>query len=209
ILTSLESVWQVHEKATAVDDEDRKLLEAEREVTMALITYRSPLSAVSFPRMVNNTTNLQAAAPAVEVTRLLRMLGVGTEVLQGLAAVLLLTATLSVFIALWNAVRERRADLAMLRMLGAGPARLAALLLCEALWLALLASVLGLAAGHGLTALAGAVLAAQGSLPITGWTWVAQEAWIPLAALAAALVAALLPALGAWRLDVAPLLNAR
>ncbi|RYF41997.1 MAG: ABC transporter permease [Comamonadaceae bacterium] len=209
ILTSLESVWQVHEKAMAVDEEDRKLLEDEREVTMALITYRSPLSAVTFPRLVNNTTNLQAAAPAVEVTRLLRLLGVGSEVIQGLAAVLLLTATLSVFIALWNAVRERRADLAMLRMLGAGPVRVAALLLCEALWLALLASVLGLAAGHGLTALAGAALAAQGSLPITGWTWVAQEAWIPLAAVAAAFLAALLPALSAWRLDVAPLLNAR
>jgi hypothetical protein len=36
-----ESVWQVHEKATAVDEEDRKALEAEREVTLVLIRYRS------------------------------------------------------------------------------------------------------------------------------------------------------------------------
>ncbi|HSV35921.1 MAG TPA: ABC transporter permease, partial [Ramlibacter sp.] len=136
VLTSIDSVWQVHEKALAVDDEDRKALEAEREVTMALITYRSPLAAVSLPRHVNNSTGMQAAAPAVEVTRLLRLLGVGSEVLRGVGAVLLLTAALSVFIAFWNAVRERRADLAMLRMLGATPAKVAALLLCEALWLA-------------------------------------------------------------------------
>jgi predicted lysophospholipase L1 biosynthesis ABC-type transport system permease subunit len=58
-------------------------------------------------------------------------------------------AALSVFIALWNAVRERRADLAMLRMLGAPPGRVAGLVLCEALWLALLASALGLLLGHG------------------------------------------------------------
>ena len=108
---------------------------------------------------------MQAAAPAVEVSRLLRMLGVGSEVLRGFGAVLLFTAALSVFIALWNAVRERRADLAMLRMLGATPAKVAALLLCEAWWLAVLASVLGLAArprpdGAGRRLAGGAALAA-------------------------------------------------
>ena len=92
ILTATESVWQVHEKATAVDEEDRKALEAEREVTMALIRYRSPLAAVTFPRFVNTTTDMQAAAPAVEITRLLRMVGVGTDVLRGFGAVLLAAA---------------------------------------------------------------------------------------------------------------------
>jgi putative ABC transport system permease protein len=209
ILTGLESVWQVHEKEMATDEEDRKALEAEREVTMALITYQSPLAAVTFPRYVNGETDMQAAAPAVEVTRLLRMLGVGSEVLRGLGAVLLLAAALSVFVALWNAVRERRADLAMLRMLGAPPAKVAALLLCEALWLAVLASMLGLAAGHGLTALVGYMLKAQQSLPLSGWQWIAAEAWIPAAALAVAGVAALIPAVSAYRVDVARLLNAR
>jgi putative ABC transport system permease protein len=152
---------------------------------------------------------MQAAAPAVEVTRLLRLLGVGSEVLRGLGAVLLLTAALSVFIALWNAVRERRADLAMLRMLGATPAKVASLLLCEALWLAVLACVLGLAAGHGLTALVGSVLQAQQSLPLSGWLWVPTEAWIPLVALGVAALAALIPAISAYRVDVAQLLNMR
>jgi len=209
ILTATESVWQVHEKAMAADEEDRKALQAEREVTIALITYKSPLAAASFPRWVNNTTDMQAAAPAVEVSRLLRMLGVGSEMLRGVGAVLLLTAGLSVFIAFWTAVRERRADLAMLRMLGATPAKIAALLLCEALWLAMLASVLGLAAGHGLTALVGYLLEAQRSLPMTGRIWVPGEAWIPAAAVAVATVAALIPVVSAYRVDVAQLLNTR
>lgn len=209
ILTSLESVWQVHEKATALDEDDRKALEAEREVTMALIAYRTPLAAVTFPRFINTTTEMQAAAPAVEVSRLLRMLGVGTDVVRGLGAVLLLTAALSVFIALWNAVRERRADLAMLRMLGAPPGRVAALLLCEALWLAVLATVLGLAAAHGLTGLVGYLLAAQQSLPVTGWIWLPEEAWIPVAAVAVAALAALIPAFSAYRVDVARSLQTR
>ena len=82
VLTPLESVWRVHEKAVALDESDRKVMQAEREVTLALITYKSPLAAVSLPRFINTTTEMQAAAPAVEITRLLRMVGVGTQVLQ-------------------------------------------------------------------------------------------------------------------------------
>lgn len=209
ILTATESVWQVHEKDMALDEEDRRALEAEREVTLVLIRYKSPLAAVTFPRFVNATTDMQAAAPAVEVTRLLRLVGVGTDVLRGFGVVLLLAAALSVFIALWSAVRERRADLAMLRMLGAPPRRVAGLLVCEALWLALLASVLGLVAGHLLTGLVGSLLQAERSLPVTGWMWVAGEAWVPVAAAGVAVLAALIPAISAYRVDVAQLLNTR
>ncbi|MBI3533185.1 MAG: ABC transporter permease [Burkholderiales bacterium] len=211
VLTATESVWAVHEvghgKADAHDDHDAAQEDEQREITLALIQYRSPLAAVSFPRFVNSTTNLQAAAPALEITRLLRMVGVGTDVLRGFGAVLLLTAALSVFIALWNAVRERRADLALLRMLGASPARLAGLLLCEALWLAVLASVLGLVVGHLLTGLLGFLLQAEQSLPLTGWLWLGVEAWVPVIALGVAALAALLPAFSAYRVEAGQLLS--
>ena len=211
ILTATESVWRVHEKAiegdTKLDAEDKKAIEEDREVTMALIRYKSPLAAVSFPRFVNTTTNMQAAAPAIEITRLLRMVGVGTDVLRGFGAVLLLTAGLSVFIALWNAVRERRADLAMLRMLGASPQKVAGLLVCEALWLALLASVLGLFLGHLLTGAVGYLLQAERSLPVTGFIWLVQEWAIPAAAAVVAVLAALIPAVAAYRVDVQSLLK--
>ena len=209
VLTPLESVWQVHEKAVALDESDRKIMQAEREVTLALITYKSPLAAVSLPRFVNTTTDMQAAAPAVEITRLLRMVGVGTQVLKGFGAVLLLTAGLSVFIALWNAVRERRADLAMLRMLGAPARKIAGLMVCEALLLAVIATVLGMALGHALTSVIGYWLQAERSVSLTGWIWVASEAWVPFLGATVAVVAALLPAIGAYRLDVTTLLNAR
>ena len=209
VLTSTESVWQVHEKPAAPDQDHPRAMEAEREVTLALIRYNSPLAAVSFPRFVNSTTAMQAAAPAIEVTRLLGMVGVGTDVLRGFGAVLLLTAGLSVFIALWSAVRERRADLAMLRLLGAPPAKVAGLVVCEALLLAALAIVLGLALGHGLAQLAGYWMQAERSLPLTGWIWLGAEWWVPALGVGVALVAALLPALGAYRLDVTTLLNAR
>jgi putative ABC transport system permease protein len=209
LLTMTESVWQVHEKATALDDSDRKALEEAREVTMAIIQYKSPMAAVSFPRFVNTTTEMQAAAPAIEMTRLFRMLGVGAEVLRGFAVVLLLIAGISLLIALWNALRERQADWAMLRLLGASPARVASVLVWQALILTLAGGVLGLALGHGLTGLVGSLLAADRSIPITGWIWLPEQMWILAGAVLLALLAALLPVLAAYRLDVLKILQSR
>jgi len=184
-------------------------MEAEREVTMALVRYKSPLAAVSFPRWVNTTTEMQAAAPAVEVTRLLHMLGLGADVLRAFAGMLLFTAGLNVFIALWNAVRERRAELALLRMLGAPPRRIATLLLTEALWLGLVSALLGLALGQIFVLALGWMLGLDQSLLLAGALWPLELLWVPALALGVSLGAALLPALGAYRSDVLQLLQSR
>ena len=209
ILTDTASVWKVHEDYTAVDDDDRKIMEDEREITMALVRYKTPMAAMSFPRYVNTSTEMQAASPALEVTRLLNMLGLGTDVLRAFAGVLLLTAGLSVFIALWSAVRERRGDLALLRMLGAPPGKVAALLLCEALWLGLLAAGLGLLLGQGFAAGLGWFLQLDNSLLIGGMVWPPELAVVPGIALLVSLGAALLPAFGAYRVSVLELLQVR
>ena len=209
ILTDSASVWQVHEDATAVDAEDRQIMLEEREVTLALIRYKTPLAAMSFPRYINTSTEMQAAAPALEITRLLHLLGIGTDVLRAFAGVLLLTAGLSVFIALWSAVRERRGDLALLRMLGAPPTKVATLLLTEALWLGALAAVLGVAGGQALAALLAWLLQLDNSLLIGGLAWPVELWLVPGLALGVSLLAALLPALGAYRVSVLELLQSR
>lgn len=208
VLTDLASVWAVHEDMHALDEDDRRAMEASREITMALVSYRSPLAAVGLPRWINAQEGLQAAAPALETARLLRMVGAGAEVLRGFGWVLLLAAALSVFVALLHAVRERQSDLAMLRMLGAPPWRVALLVTLEALWLGLLACGLGLALGHGLTDALGWYLASQQSLRITGSWWSSWEWSIPLLALILASAAAAWPAWRAYRLDVTELLQA-
>ena len=209
ILTATESVWRVHEKDTALDAADQKILEEEREVTLALIQYRSPLAAVTFPRFINTATNMQAASPALEVSRLLGLIGIGADVLRAFAGVLLLTAGVSVFIALWSAVRERRADLALLRMLGAAPRQLAALLWCEALWLALLASLLGLALGQGVSAMLAVALDVDKSISLAALNWPVALLSVPALALGVAVASALLPTWEAYRVSVLELLQSR
>lgn len=208
VLTGLESVWAVHEHADEPADEKGNGHEVEsREITMALVSYRSPIAAAMLPRWVNAQDGLQAAAPALETARLLRMVGAGTEVLRGFGALLLLAAGLSVFVAMLHAVRERRIDLAMMRMLGASAMRVAALVTTEALCLALLATLCGLALGHGLAAGLGYVLESQHSIAVSGLWWSVWELSVPLMAVALALLSAAFPTWAAFRLDVTRLLQ--
>jgi len=59
ILTDTASVWAVHDHHPAgeadhdADDHHAEAANATREVTMALVRYRSPLAALTFPRYVN------------------------------------------------------------------------------------------------------------------------------------------------------------
>ena len=212
IVTDTASAWKVHEDPHAVHDdhdEDHAAEEKAREVTLALVQYKTPLAAMSFPRWVNTTTALQAASPALEITRLLSMLGLGTDVLRAFAGVLLLTAGLSVFIALLNAVRERRADLALLRMLGAPPRKIAALLLGEALWLGAISALIGIAGGQALTLLIGWMLQLDNTLLIGAWAWPLELLWVPALACLVSLAAAIVPTVGAYRVSVLDLLQGR
>ncbi len=206
VLTDLASVWEVHgdhHGAHDAHDEDEP-----REITLALVRYRSPLGAAMLPRWVNAQEGLQSAAPALETARLMRLVGAGTEVLRGFGIVLLIAAGLSVWVALLHAVRARQGDLAMLRMLGAPARRIAALIALEASLLAGLATVLGLAAGHGLVAGLAHLLAERQSLRL-GPLGVSEAEWlVPLLAGGLALLAAAWPAWRAYRLDVTTLLQA-
>ncbi len=209
ILTSLDSVWQVHEKEIALDEVDQAALRVDREITYGLIQYATPLAAVSFPRFVNTGTELQAAAPALEVTRLFRMLGVGTQVLHAFAAVLLVVAGFSLWLSLNQALRERRADLAMLRMLGASAGKVARLLLFETLLLTAAGWVLGVTLGHLLTSLIGFLLAQDRSFLVSGLVWLPQELALLAGVLALATVAIGWPLRQIHRLDVLKQLNSR
>jgi putative ABC transport system permease protein len=70
-------------------------------------------------------------------------------VLQGFGALLLLSSLLSLFITQMALVREREGDLALLRLMGAPPPRLAVLVALQALIMVSLSLALGLLLAHG------------------------------------------------------------
>jgi putative ABC transport system permease protein len=207
VLTAIESVWRVHEEHHEPKDEtERKALEEDREVTVVLLQYASPLAAATLPRSINARSELQAASPAYETARLFRIVGFGVEALRAFAAVLVLAAGFSVFIALFNALEERRYDLAVMRTLGASPGRLFGLLLVESAVLSLAGALAGLVLGHVFASAFGWWLAAEHQTGITGLAWRWEELWLVALAVAVGVLAALLPAWRAYRTDVARIL---
>lgn len=206
VLTDVSTLWAVHADQHDIKDVARiaeLLSDDEKELTALLIQYASPLAAAMLPRYINQNSEMQAASPAYETARLFTIIGVGVDVLRGFALVLIVAAGLSVFIALYNALLERRYDLAVMRTLGAGPGKLMVLMLLEGLLLAGIGAILGIALGHALTEVVGMALTAAKQVAVTGWAWVNAELWLIALALGVGVVAALLPAWRAYRTDIA------
>jgi putative ABC transport system permease protein len=204
ILTSLETVWDVHARVdTPKGEQATPLVEEEKEITALLVQYGSPLAVMQLPRFVNVQTEMQAASPAIESARLFTLLGVGFDVVRAFAVILIASAAVSVFVALYNALRERRYDLAIMRTLGASRRKLMGLMFAEGALLALLGALIGIALGHALTELLGMLLRARQQVEVTGWYWLNAELWLIVLGLGVGLAAALIPAIFAYRTDIA------
>jgi putative ABC transport system permease protein len=177
-----------------------------REVTMLLVRYASPLAAVSLPRAINASERLQAASPAFESARLVQLVGVGVDGLRAFGLLILGVAAGSVFVALFQALSDRRREMALMRLLGATPAHLFRLLLLEGLALTAIGVVVGLVLGHVTVEVAGRWLIPRGEWPLTGWVFDTIEwAWAA-GALALGALASLWPAWRAARTGLADVL---
>ncbi|HEX6141797.1 MAG TPA: FtsX-like permease family protein [Geminicoccaceae bacterium] len=219
-LTGLESVWTTHgiEPPPAANDPDA-LKDATAtapqgggdgpEVNAFLVRYAAPGAEAELPREVNLETRLQAAAPAAELDRLLLLVGTGIDALRVLGALLIAAAVLSVFVALWSGLKERRYDMAVMRTLGARRRTLMVQIVLEGLILASLGLLLGLAIGHGLAEVAPELVPALRPLGLTGRMMAPGEGALIALVLAVGVLAALLPALQAYRTDIAALLGSR
>ena len=181
--------------------------EADREITMILIKFSSPLGMLTLPREVNETSSLQAAAPALEIARLVQVVGVGLNWLNAFAAILVLSAALSILAALYASLRARRQGLAVLRCLGATRWELFYLLYIEGMLLTIAGTCLGLVLAHGGMTLLGIVLGAGQGLVLSGWTWASGEFVLVVGMLSVGALTALLPALQAYRTNVAATLT--
>ena len=175
----------------------------EREVTTLLIRYRNPMAAIQLPRMINSGTSMQAASPAFEMSRLFELLGVGISLLKGLALALVVIAGLSIFIALYNSLKERKYDLAILRTLGASRAQLVALVFLEGISLTILGAIFGIAFGHGFLALIVEFASQEVVSLVDPWIFLPEEGLIFGYALAVGIIASLIPAWSAYQTSIA------
>jgi putative ABC transport system permease protein len=116
----------------------------------------------------------------------------------------IIVSALGIFLSLSILVAERRREISILRAVGASRAQIEALVLWEAAIIGLLGSLLGIVAGLVLAAVLSFVI----NVSFFGWTITWATPWglllaLPIAVIAAALVAGYAPARQAGRLDIA------
>jgi putative ABC transport system permease protein len=225
ILTNVESVWLMHEEGEAEHAEEAHdgshpheaftpspLVasvargDSTLEITSMLIQYRSPMGAIQLPRSVNAQSSLQAASPAFETARLFSILGVGVDILTGFAYVLIIIAALSIFIALYNSLKERRYDLAIMRSMGATRRKLFLSILLEGGVLTLLGSAIGILLGHGALVILSTLFEETQKAGITGFIFFPEEWIILVGSLLLGLLCAVIPAVQAYRTDISKVL---
>ena len=109
-----------------------------------LVKFKSPIGIIQIPRRVNETTNLQAALPSLEISRLTNLLGFGIQSANIIAAIIIIVSGISIFISLYNSLKKRRYELALMRVHGATKKQLVKLILQEGITLSLLGTIFGL-----------------------------------------------------------------
>ena len=209
VLTPVESVWHVHEHPDPDDPEEvaYKKSHPEKEITALLITYKSPMAAVVLPREINKTSSMEAASPAFETARLLRLIGIGSDSIELFAGILVFIAALGFFVTLMGAVNDRRYDIALMRSLGATRLKICMLVLVEGVALGMGGAVLGLALGHGFAYAMQCWIEQTHHVTLNAVGFHPYEAYIILGALLISMIAATIPALMAYRVNIAKILS--
>jgi putative ABC transport system permease protein len=216
LFTNIGTVWAVHEEQETHGDHrgpdsipNPSVLvpgfpagDSTREITSLLVEFRNPLAAIQLPRYINTQTNMQAASPAFEMARLFSLLGVGADVLLGFAYVIIFISGLSLFIALYNSLRERQYDLAIMRSMGASRTKLFVSIVAEGVSLTLAGSALGVTLGHLVVWAFTQAVPQSGQTGFTAWVFYAQEGWLLAGSLGLGLVCSLLPAIQAYRTNI-------
>ena len=174
-----------------------------QSITSLLIKFKSNnYRTLNMQRNINENTDMQAATPAFEINRLYSMMGTGTDALQMLAYVIVFVSGLSIFISLFSSLRERKYELALMRVMGSSPTKIFSLIVLEGLILAILGYLIGIALSHiGMEVLAKYMSDAY-RYSFSGAMFLKEELYLLLGALGIGFIAAIIPAIQAKNTDI-------
>lgn len=211
LLTSLNSIWDVHSHTTKskvnYGSFSDKKEEPQKEITTMLIKFRNPMGAITLPRMINEQTSMQAASPAYETARLLSLVGDVILALNYLAIAIICVSGLSIFISLYNSLKERKYELAYLRSLGTKRSFIFGLLLIEGLLCAFLGSSIGLLLSHSVIGIAGQNIEALQSLNIQPLAFTINELYLFIGTISIGFIASVVPAVQAAKTNISQALS--
>ncbi|MDA0253731.1 MAG: ABC transporter permease [Planctomycetota bacterium] len=189
----------------------RPLPFAQREVTAILIETASPggmppeLLAMGLKTTINEGRDGQAAEPVREIRTLLDLFVRPLELLLLLVTTLVvIVSAIGILVSMVGSSLERSRDVAVMRALGARRSHVLTTVLLEAILLAVGGGLLGWLLGHAVVAAIGPLITTNAGVSAGFFSSApAGEALLVPFLIVLAILAALLPALAAYRTDVA------
>ena len=133
LITPYETIWALHHG-----------ISNKRQITAGLIDFRSPMSMMQLPRHINENTNMQAALPAYEKSRLIKL---GAKVINRvklIGYIIILVAALSLLTNVLSISERKKGELAYLRAIGFSRLEVATTLVSEIFMITILGVIAGL-----------------------------------------------------------------
>jgi putative ABC transport system permease protein len=174
-------------------------------VSAALVGVKSRLQVFGLQRSINEYPQepLLAILPGVALQELWQIVGIAETALIAVSAMVVVTALIGMMATIFSSLNERRREMAIFRAMGARPRVVLALLVLEAMLMAALGAILGLAFLYvGLLIGQPMIDSAFGLwLPIEPVTL--REIWVLAGVVVAGAIVSMVPALRAYRMSLA------
>ena len=207
IITSPQSVWDIHETHDHDEHEHEHEYEHDnREITAMLIKFKSPMNIIQFPRQINENTNLQAAVPSYEISRLFKLFGFGIETLSYLAYLIIIVSGFSLFINLFNSMRERKYEMALIRTLGASRFQLSTMIIFESLVLTISGFILGLLFSRFGVMFVSSLMEESINYNLNSLKILNEEYWLLGLSVLIGVVSSLIPAIQVYKMNISKIL---
>lgn len=184
-------------------ENDLTIDEPGMEITAVLLKFRNKMGIVTWPRIIAQNTKMQVASPAIEVNRLFKLFGIGIDALRYLAYGIMLISGISIFIALFNTLKERKFEFALLRVSGAGRFKLLMLVMIESLLLCVVGFLFGTILGRFALMLLSNSAEDDFKMSFNPYEFIwDKEGILFLLTIFVGVIAALIPAIKAYNLNI-------
>jgi putative ABC transport system permease protein len=177
-----------------------------REVTSILVLCNNPVGPQYLDFKINKGKGriAQAVAPAREVGMLMNsIVGPLRIVLLVLTVLVVIVAGISILVSIYNSMNERSHDIAVMRALGASRTAVMMIVLVESILLSVGGGLIGILLGHGLIGIASPYVVERTGVALGMFEFDWQELVLIPALVVLASLVGFLPALAAYRTDVA------
>jgi putative ABC transport system permease protein len=185
--------------------EAKPLPEDQREVTSILVLCKN-FGEIRLMNDINKGKErmAQAVAPSREVTSLLNnFVGPIRIVLMVLTVLIIIVAGISILVSIYNSMSERSHDIAVMRALGASRGAVMAIVLVESILLSLGGGLLGMLLAHTMIGLISPYVESQTGVTLGLFQFDPKEMMLIPALVVLASLVGFLPAMSAYRTDVA------